>query len=402
MDKNNNCKKKYAFTLIRVFILLFIALMIPRVFFINTPLHLPTNVDTQQVPANTFKLGLENISYQFLQSLSSTKRLDYRVGLITNGTGLDQIGQPTIDVLRAKGLQIKKIFNPESDYTAYCNDLDVIIFDVQENGSDPLLLVNTLLTALHTAALYNKTLVILDRPNPRGPIMEGLLGSVELAGSHSVDIPWNHGMTCAELALYLNTTLFTKSARLYIVPMKQYTRSGTVISAYNSLLTNIDTCPADSNFLTPLALVFPFDVGINSSLGVSYLALPESLQIPKQKWFELRSTLKEQGIESSWYRYYHKSKQIPYAGLRLSIHTDHYCPFNTMITILQFFKEEGVKLTVSQSSNQLFTHKKMRDYLAGKCSRRDLEYEVNKGLKNFFNKAQSSFIYKPTPQIVFL
>jgi hypothetical protein len=149
--------------------------------------------------------------------------------------------------------------------------------------------------------------------------------------------------------------------------------------------------------------VAPFDVGMGTDMALSCLALPESLHFPKQKWFELRTLLKDHGIETSWYRYQNPKKQTTYAGLRLLVrNVDQFSPFNAIVTIVQFFKDAGIKLTFSADFDRAFGGKKMRDFLDGKFARHDLEYEVNKGLKNFFNKAHSSFIYKPSPKIVLL
>ena len=127
------------------------------------------------------------------------------------------------------------------------------------------------------------------------------------------------------------------------------------------------------------------------------------MHFPKQKWFELRTLLKDHGIETSWYRYTNPEKRTSFAGLRFLVRNiDQFSPFNTIVTIIQFFKESGMMLSFSPEFDRTFGGKKVRDFLEGKFSRHDLEYEVNKGLKNFFNKAHNAFIYKPAPKIVLL
>ena len=153
------------------------------------------------VAAKSFKLGIENVSQQFLSSLSPHGRLDYRVGLITNHTGIDQMGRRTLDILLSKGLPIKKIFIPEDDFLTYkkgsswemvddlthisisllphidslkksteyaFNNLDVIFFDMQDTGISPNSYLITLVKALQSSASQNKTMVVLDRPNILG------------------------------------------------------------------------------------------------------------------------------------------------------------------------------------------------------------------------------------------
>jgi uncharacterized protein YbbC (DUF1343 family) len=437
MNKGTRCDKKYIISLFRVFFLLFIALVAPR-FFLSDQRHAVKN-SANVSEANGFKLGLENISTEFLRSLNATDRKDfaYRVGLITNHTGLNQSGKRNIDLLLAKGVHIKKIFVPEDDFLAYkkdetlelideqtkipitmlphidllkkskknyaFTDVDVVFFDLQDTGISPHSYLSTLVKTLQSAAAHDKTIVVLDRPNMLGASMEGMLTDVAYGDNQLIAIPMRHGMTFGELARYCNAQL-SRSARLYVVPMQNYFRTGLNDSTAlaGSLLTNIDTYYG-SSFLMILSCVFPFDVGIGTDMAFACLALPESLHFTKQKWFELRTLLKEQGIETSWYRYTNEKKHCSYAGLRLLVRNfEQFSPFATVMTIVQFFKDAGIILTFSSDFDRAFGGKKVRDFLEGKYSRHDLEYEVNKGLKNFFNKAQNSFIYKPTPKIVLL
>src|SRR6266702_3766896 len=65
----------------------------------------------------SFKLGLENIPAAFVQSMNASSAAPYRVDLITNQTGKDQQGKRNIDLLRAQGMQVTKIFAPEHGYS---------------------------------------------------------------------------------------------------------------------------------------------------------------------------------------------------------------------------------------------------------------------------------------------
>ena len=90
--------------------------------------------------------------------------------------------------------------------------------------------------------------------------------------------------------------------------------------------------------------------------------------------------LKEQGLETSWFSYFNPKKKISYAGLRILIgDIDNFSSFNTIVTIINFFKESGIKLTYGPNLIRALGGKKMRDFLEGKISRHDLEHEVNKG-----------------------
>jgi uncharacterized protein YbbC (DUF1343 family) len=439
MDKGKNCKKTYIISFLRVFFVLFVALVLPRFFFHDEKAILVlNNGDPHNPTISHFKLGLENISAEFLRSLSSKGSIDgYTVGLITNHSGLDQRGNRNSTILLSKGLRLKRIYIPEDDFYTYkkgtnwemiddhthiplvllphidslkkskeysFKDVDVLFFDLQDNGISPSSHLATLVKALQSAASQNKTIVVLDRPNMMGSSMDGALTGGGPA-EELLSIPMRHGMTFGELAQYCNTTVLSQSARLFVVPMQDYKRvslDDAMATTHPSLFTNIDAYYG-SSFLTILSSVGPFDIGIGTDMAFQCLALPESLRFPKQKWFELRTILKQQGIETSWYRYPNAKKQATFAGLRLMVRNiDQFSPFATIVTILHFFKDAGIKLTYSSEFDRAFGGKKVRDFLDGKFSRHDLEHDVNKNLKTFYSKAQHSFIYKPAPRVVLL
>ncbi len=433
MKKENGCKKTYVFSLLRVFFLLLVALALPRFFFVNEKLVVTHRY--AQVMESSFKLGLENINADFLKTLPMSKKRT--IGLITNHTGIDQTGKRNIDLLLEKGFSIKKIFIPEDDLFNYkktmnqvivdeqtqipmsplsgtqtlkktiagaFHDVDILFFDLQDTGISFNGYLNTLVKTLESVAAQSKPLVVLDRPNLLGSSMEGMLTSSFFVNNKLVAIPMRHGMTVGELARHFNQTL-AKPAQLYIVPMVNYNRTlVTDASSYYSptLFTNIDMYYG-SSFLAILGTITPLDVGIGTDMAYACLALPESLHFSKQRWYELKSCLKEYGIESSWHRYYNTKKNIYCAGLRLFVRNAHnFSPFNAIMSIIQFFKNAGIKLSFGPECDVALGGKKMRDFLDGKFSRHDLEYEINKGLKEFFHKAHNSFIYKPLPKIVLM
>lgn len=435
MNKGSGSLRSYMVSLMQVSCLLCVALLLPR-FFFNQHKFFSQHVSLKSEHA--FTLGVENLSTQFIKSLSDNGKNQYAVGVITNHTGVDQKGRRTIDILLSKGLPVKKIMVPEDDFMAYKKDnaehmldehtqlpiallphidslkkskeynfkgLDVIFFDLQDTGISPNTYLLTLAKTLQSACAQHKTVVVLDRPNLLGSSMEGMITETAHIDNELISLPMRHGMTLGELAQHFNKHICTKAARLFVVPMHHYTRSLFAEDTpvlHNSLMTSIDTYYG-SSFLTILNNVSPFDVGVGTDLAFACLALPDSLHVPKQKWFELRTLLKQQGIETSWCRYTNIKKSNVYSGLRLLVRNmDTFSPFNAITTILQFFNDAGVSLTFLPEFDRVFGGKKMRDFLEGRLSRHDLEYEVNRGLKNFYQKAQSSFIYKPLPKIVLL
>ena len=156
-----------------------------------------------------------------------------RLGLITNQTGIDRSGNPTIDLLRsAPGVNLVALFSPEhgirgvadekvSDtvdpasglpiYSLYGEtrkpkpeqlaNLDALVFDIQDVGARFYTYISTLGLAMEAAAESGKKFIVLDRVNPiGGAAFEGplLKGETDFVGWHNIVI--RHGMTLGELA----------------------------------------------------------------------------------------------------------------------------------------------------------------------------------------------------------
>ena len=161
-----------------------------------------------------------------------------RIGLVTNQTGRDRNGRPTIDVLfKAPGVKLTTLFSPEhgirgladekvSDtkdeqtglpiYSLYgesrrprpeqLKDLDAIVYDIQDVGARFYTYISTLGYVLEEAAKVKLPVFILDRPNPiNGVDVEGpLADNDKLSFTAYHTIPVRHGMTVGELARLYN------------------------------------------------------------------------------------------------------------------------------------------------------------------------------------------------------
>jgi len=162
------------------------------------------------------------------------KQLDgMRVGLITNASGHDRARVPTIDLLHAaENVELAALFGPEhglradldqekipdgrdeatgllihslygerrSPSAAQLAGLDALVFDVQDVGCRFYTYLSTLVLAMEAAAPAGVRVVVLDRVNPIGPVVEGpvLSEARSFVGIH--EVPLRHGMTLGELA----------------------------------------------------------------------------------------------------------------------------------------------------------------------------------------------------------
>jgi uncharacterized protein YbbC (DUF1343 family) len=82
-------------------------------------------------------------------------------------------------------------------------DIDVLVFDVQDVGTRVYTFVYTMALAMQAARECGKRFIVLDRPNPIGGIqVEGNILESEFSSFVGMfPIPMRHGMTIGELAL---------------------------------------------------------------------------------------------------------------------------------------------------------------------------------------------------------
>ncbi|MFA8301002.1 MAG: exo-beta-N-acetylmuramidase NamZ domain-containing protein [Hyphomicrobiales bacterium] len=81
------------------------------------------------------------------------------------------------------------------------NDIDIILFDLQDVGARFYTYISTLAYVMEAAAENNKPVIILDRPNPNGFYVDGpILKQEEKSFVGLLPIPIVHGMTLGELA----------------------------------------------------------------------------------------------------------------------------------------------------------------------------------------------------------
>ncbi|MFH0843046.1 MAG: DUF1343 domain-containing protein [Bacteroidota bacterium] len=163
-----------------------------------------------------------------------------RVGLITNPTGVDRNLQSCIDLLfNAPEVELTALYGPEhgvrGEFTAgeiigsatdpatglpvfslygstrkptpeMMKGIDLLVYDIQDIGSRSYTYISTLGLAMEAAAENNIPFMVLDRPNPLGGIrMEGPLvkeGFYSFVSQYPV--PYIHGLTVGELAMFLN------------------------------------------------------------------------------------------------------------------------------------------------------------------------------------------------------
>ena len=198
--------------------------------------------------------GAERVDFYF------NKLNDKKIAIIANNTSVIKNSKGSthiIDTLIARGLSINKIFSPEHGFlgdkddgekfeNAFYNnieiislyggnrrlkddeieDIDIIIFDIQDVGVRFYTYLSTLHYAMESAARKNKKFIIMDRANPNsfyidGPILD--LKNSSFIGLHPVPIVY--GMTIGEYGLMINGEGWLKNnlkVDLEVIKLKNY------------------------------------------------------------------------------------------------------------------------------------------------------------------------------------
>lgn len=186
-----------------------------------------------------------------------------KVGLITNPTGVDSQLKSTVDILAEAGsFELAALYGPEHGvrgnydagdkvgdsmdpktmvpvYSLYgetrkptplmLQDVEVLVYDIQDIGSRSYTYISTLGLAMEAAAENGIEFVVLDRPNPLGGYtFEGPLVEEEFVSFVSqFPIPYVHGFTVGELAMFLRDEGLINNAEkldLTVVTMEGWER----------------------------------------------------------------------------------------------------------------------------------------------------------------------------------
>ncbi|PSL47744.1 uncharacterized protein YbbC (DUF1343 family) [Chitinophaga niastensis] len=104
------------------------------------------------------------------------------------------------------GLPVISLYGQHRKATAAdLQDVDILIFDIQDVGARFYTYISSLQELMESAAENKKTLIILDRPNPNGDYVDGpVLDTAFHSFVGMQPVPIVHGMTVGEYARMLN------------------------------------------------------------------------------------------------------------------------------------------------------------------------------------------------------
>lgn len=254
----------------------------------------PTFFQNNAVEKNTepIKTGADNYE-KYLPLLK-----DKKIGIVTNQTGILSNNVHLVDFLLKQKITIQTIFAPEHGFRGTADagetvvdgkdpktdlpiislygankkpkkeqleNIDVMIFDLQDVGARFYTYISSLHYVMEACAENGIQLLVLDRPNPNGSIVDGPLLEKEFTsfvGMHP--IPLLHGMTIGEYAKMINGEKWLKNeaqCKLTVIPCLNYNRK----TEYSLLAKPSPNLPNDQSINLYASLCL-FE-GTNVSMG---------------------------------------------------------------------------------------------------------------------------------------
>lgn len=160
-----------------------------------------------------------------------------RVAILANQTSI--IGQThLVDSLQKRGVRLVKVFGPEHGFRGQASagvqvadevdaktgipvislygkknkptsqdlaDVDIVLYDLQDVGCRFYTNINALARLMEACEENGKELLILDRPNPNGYLVDGPVLDLQFkSGIGMFPLPISHGLTVGEFALMAN------------------------------------------------------------------------------------------------------------------------------------------------------------------------------------------------------
>ena len=352
--------------------------------------------------AQNIKTGAEN--YEKYLPLLKGKN----VGIVTNQTGIVDEKTHLVDFLLSKNVKIKTIFAPEhgfrgsADAGEHLNDeidaktgrqivslygknskptpeqlqgIDVVVFDIQDVGSRFYTFISTLHIVMEACAENNLPIIVLDRPNPVGSIVDGPILEKEFSSFVGMDaIPILHGMTFGEYAKMLNGEKWLKNGvqcKLTVIECENYKRQ----MAYSLPIKPSPNLPNDQsiNLYASLCLFEGTNVSMGRGTetqfqiyGSPYLPKIDFVFTPKPNF---------------------GAKEPTYNGVLCYGEDLTNYPKLNKIELKWLLKAYNITSDKSRFFNKFFTRlagtKKLQEQIEAGVSETDIRNSWKKGLENF-------------------
>ncbi len=286
---------------------------------------------------------------------------------------------------------------------AMIQDVDVLVFDIQDVGTRVYTYIATMAYAMQACAESGIEFIVLDRPNPvngvdlEGPILEYPAFS-SFVGLYP--IPLRHGMTVGELALMFNERFLEKKAKLTVIPTEGWKRTMWFDETGLPWVIPSPNMPA-----LETACVYPGQVfleGTNVSEGRGTTRPFELFGAPWIDGFELARRLRGVGLagvefREAWFTPWFSK----YAGERCGgaqVHVTDRNAFRPLATSLYVIKTirdvyPGNFLFHPEYFDRIMGNSTVREAIERNASVDDILASFEDGLKNFAADRKPYLLY---------
>jgi uncharacterized protein YbbC (DUF1343 family) len=319
------------------------------------------------------KVGIENLNEHL--DLFKGKR----VGLITNPTGMDQLFNSTIDILK-KQTNLVSLFSPEHGvrgniqagvkldpyidektgcmvYSLYgetrrptkemMDEIDLLCFDIQDVGARFYTFLYTMTYAMEACQMYQKQMVVFDRPNPLGGVeVEGNLLNLDYRSFVGYyETPQRYGLTIGEFARFVNDH-YQIGCDLTVIPMTGYKRGQHYDELGLPFIAPSPNIPTSDSIYAYLATCIFEGTNLSEGRGTTkpfqYVGAP---WLDAEKTVTVLNELQLPGVKFRAHYFtpmFSKNKDLLCAGIELHI-TDKkaFKPVSTGIHMLYAIKDQA-------------------------------------------------------------
>jgi uncharacterized protein YbbC (DUF1343 family) len=381
-------------------------------------------------------LGVERALKLFPEALHGK-----RLGLVINHTSVLPDRTSLLTAFLEQGIQVRAIFSPEHGFTGQVEGgldiedsrladipvfslygtskkptpeqmsrIDAFVYDIQDVGTRFYTYITTLMYVLEAASRAEKTVYVLDRPNPAGGIhVEGpVLKEKHTSFIGPCPIPIRYGLTPGELARMMRGERWIpQDVDLHVIPMDNWRRS------YFWDDTGLPWIPTSPNIPTPdSALAFPgtgllggllLNQGLGTSLpflqfGTPWLDTPflvRALEGEPTSGIELE-TLTYTPVSLPGKVLHPAYENRPCQGIRIHIREpERFRSVHFTLALIKALKEKHeAKISVkSDSLNLLFGDDLLVRYLKGNLSYDRMISQIKKEEQLFLQKRQKYLLY---------
>lgn len=210
------------------------------------------------VPVAPIRPGIEGILGDSVNLVR-----DRTVALVANQAGVDAHGVSDVDRLLRGGVRLVALFSPEHGYRGAADPgeavastvdsatglpiyslygrtsaptdsmlagIDVILVDLPDVGARYFTYLATTIEVMKAAARLHRTVVVLDRPNPIGGLVQGnMLELTHRSAVGALAMPMRPGLTLGELARLAKID-FNIPVDLRVVPVQGWNRTLTQLA----------------------------------------------------------------------------------------------------------------------------------------------------------------------------